>query len=142
MPTASELLHLHFDTFAADHQKWKRNIAANIVWELAFAPSLGHPARLSGSEEVFKHIGWFVNAVTDFKFIERKVMALPNPAEAVAQAKAEGRVKSTGAIYRQEYVVFLEATSDGKIGYVREYFDPARAAKAFGLTLPDLEPWL
>ena len=142
MRTASDLLQLHFETFAADPARWRTLIAPDVVWELAFAPSLGHPARLSGTGELFKHIGWFVDAVTDFHFIERKVTATPNPAEAVAQAMAEGRVKATGAIYRQEYVLFLRATADGRIGHVREYFDPARAAKAFALTLPDLEPWL
>jgi ketosteroid isomerase-like protein len=58
----------------------------------------------------------------------------------VAQVKAEALIKPTGRIYRQEYVVFLRAAGD-KIVYLREYFDPTRAAKAMGATILDLDPW-
>jgi ketosteroid isomerase-like protein len=46
----------------------------------------------------------------------------------------------TGRIYRQEYVVFLRAAGD-KMVYLREYFDPTRAAKSMDATILDLEPW-
>ena len=39
--------------------------------------------------------------------------------------------------YLQEYVLFLHARG-GKIAFLREYFDPVRAAKA--LDTPILEP--
>ncbi len=52
---------------------------------------------------------------------------------------AEGRIKSTGRPYRQNYVVFLRAR-DGKIAYIREFFDPIRAAWA--LDAPILYPKL
>jgi hypothetical protein len=45
------------------------------------------------------------------------------------RGQGEGLIKSTGHMYRQDYVVFLRA-ADGKIGFLREYFDPVRAAKA------------
>jgi ketosteroid isomerase-like protein len=61
--------------------------------------------------------------------------ALADPNGAVAQVRAEGFIKSTGRIYRQEYVVFLRAR-DGKIVFLREYFDPVRAA--YGLDAPIL----
>lgn len=41
---------------------------------------------------------------------------------------AEGFIKPTGRIYRQDYVMFLRAAG-GKIAFLREYFDPVRAAK-------------
>jgi uncharacterized protein len=47
----------------------------------------------------------------------------------VGEVRAEGRIKATGREYRQEYVIFLRA-ADGKIAFLREYFDPTRAAKA------------
>jgi uncharacterized protein len=49
-------------------------------------------------------------------------------------------IKPTGRIYRQEYVVFLRAAGD-KIAYLREYFDPTRAAKSRDATILDLKPW-
>ena len=39
---------------------------------------------------------------------------------AVAEVKAEARIKPTGRLYRQEYVVFLRAAG-GKIAFLREY---------------------
>ena len=68
-----------------------------------------------------------------------KVYAFTDPQAAVAQVKAEALIKPTGRIYRQEYVVFLRAAGD-KIAYLREYFDPTRAAKSMDATILDLEP--
>jgi ketosteroid isomerase-like protein len=41
-------------------------------------------------------------------------------------------------VYRQDYVVFLRA-ADGKIVFLREYFDPARAARALDTPILGLE---
>ena len=79
-------------------------------------------------------------AVENFRFIDPKVYAFTDPQAAVAQVKAEALIKPTGRIYRQEYVVFLRAAGD-KIAYLREYFDPTRAAKSMDATILDLEPW-
>ena len=76
----------------------------------------------------------------NFRFIDLKVCPFADPQAAVAQVRAEGLIKPTGRIYRQEYVVFLRA-ADGKIVFMREYFDPTRAAKALGTQILDLEPW-
>src|SRR5688572_13729828 len=129
MTTASELLQRHFQTLVADNAQWQTLIADDILWELVYAPSLGHPARLSGREEVIRHVTWFVGAVEDFRFFDLRVHAFGDPDGAVAEVKAEGLIKSTGRTYRQEYVLFLRAKG-GKIAYLREYFDPVKAAQA------------
>lgn len=108
------------------------------MWELAYAPSIGHPAQLSGREEAVRHATWFVGAVENFRFFELKVYALADPRGAVAEVKGEGLIKSTGRKYRQDYVVFLRAEG-GKITFLREYFDPVRAAKALGTPIHGLE---
>jgi ketosteroid isomerase-like protein len=59
-----------------------------------------------------------------------------DPNSAVAEVKAEGIIKPTGRVYRQEYVVFLRAAGR-KITFLREYFDPVRAAYAFAEPLHD-----
>lgn len=51
------------------------------------------------------------------------------PDTAVGEIKAEGRIKTTGRIYHQQYVVFLRS-KEGKIVSLREYFDPVSAAHA------------
>jgi uncharacterized protein len=140
MIIASDLLQRHIQTLVDDNAKWQTLIADDIVWELAYAPAIGHPARLSGRAEVIRHVTWFLGAVEDFHFIAPKVFGFADPQGAVAQVRAEGLIKATGRVYRQEYVVFLRAAG-GRIAYIREYFDPTRAAKALDTPILDLEPW-
>ena len=136
--TASDLLQRHFQTLTADHGQWQTLIADDLLWELPYAPALGHPARLSGRAEVMRHVSWFLGAVENFRFFDLQVHAFADPAAAVGEVKAEGLIKSTGRIYRQEYVLFLRA-AEGKIAFLREYFDPTRAAKALDTPILDLE---
>ncbi len=141
MSTASELVRSHIQTLVADHSRWLTLIVDDIVWELAYAPALGHPARLDGREQVTRHVEWFIGAVDDFRFFDLKVHAFADDADgAAAQVRAEGLIRKTGRIYRQEYVLFLRS-GGGKIVHLREYFDPTRAAKALDIPILDLEPW-
>jgi uncharacterized protein len=139
MTIASELLHRHFQTLVEDHAHWQTLIADDLVWELPYAPAIGHPARLSGRDEVVRHVTWFLGAVEQFRFFDLRVHAFTDPEAAVAEVKAEARIKPTGRLYRQEYVVFLRAAG-GKIAFLREYFDPVRAAKALDTPILGLEP--
>ena len=138
MTIASDLLNRHFQTLVVDNAQWQTLIADDIVWELAYAPAIGHPARLSGREEVVRHVAWFLEAVEKFRFFDLKVYPFADPEGAVAEAKAEGLIKPTGRIYQQDYVLFLRAAG-GKIAFLREYFDPARAAKALDISILGLE---
>jgi uncharacterized protein len=117
---------------------YQRLIADDMVCELAYAPAIGHPARLSGREEVMHHVTWFLGAVENFRFFDVRLYAFADPEGAVAEVKAEGLIKPTGRIYRQDYVVFLRAVG-GKIVFLREYFDPVRAAKALDTPILGLE---
>ena len=138
MTIASDLLQRHIQTLVADNAQWQTLIADELVWELPYAPAIGHPARLSGREEVVRHVTWFLGAVENFRFFDLKVYALADPEGAVAEVKAEGLIKPTGRIYRQDYVLFLRAVG-GKIEFLREYFDPVRAAKAMDTPILGLE---
>ncbi len=141
MTIASHLLAQHIKTLVDDNALWQGLLADDIQWELPYAPAIGHPAVLNGRAQVIHHITWFVNAVENFRFIDPKIFPLADPESAVAQVKAQGVIKPTGRIYRQEYVVFLRASS-GKIAHIREYFDPTRAAKALDTKILDIDPWL
>ena len=129
MTIACALLQQHIQTLVDDNPQWQKLIADDIVWELTYASSLGHPARLSGREEVVRHASWFVGAVENFHFFDLAVHAFADPEGAVAEVKGEGLIKTTGRVYHQDYVVFLRAAR-GKIAFLREYFDPVRAATA------------
>ncbi|MCI0352300.1 MAG: nuclear transport factor 2 family protein [Acidobacteriales bacterium] len=138
MSIASDLLEQHIHTLVADNAKWQTLIADDLLWELAYAPALGHPARLTGRADVLRHIGWFLGAVENFRFFDVRVYPFADPQSAVAEFKAEGLIKPTGRIYRQDYVLFLRAAG-GKITFLREYFDPVRAAKALDAPILGLE---
>jgi ketosteroid isomerase-like protein len=138
MTIASDLLHRHIQTLVEDNAQWQTLITDDFVWELPYAPAIGHPARLSGREEVVGHVTWFLGAVENFRFFDLRVYALADPQAAVAEVKAEALIKPTGRIYRQEYVLFLRAEG-GKIASLREYFDPARAARALAMPILGLE---
>jgi len=138
MTIASDLLQQHIQTLVEDNAQWQTLIADDILWELAYAPALGHPARLSGRAEVVRHATWFVGAVENFRFLDLKVYPFADPEAAVAEVKGEGLIKSTRRIYRQDYVVFLRSIG-GKIAFLREYFDPVRAAKALDTPILGLE---
>ena len=85
-----------------------------------------------------RNVTWFLEAVENFRFYDLKVYAFSDPQAAVAEVKAEGLIKPTGRIYRQDYVLFLRAAGD-KIAFLREYFDPVRAAKALDTPILGLE---
>ena len=138
MTIASDLLQWHVQTLVNDNIRWQMLIDDNIVWELAYAAAIGHPTRLSGREEVVRHVTWFLGAVENFRFFDLNVIPMADPEGAVGQVMAEGTIKSTGRTYQQEYVLFLRATG-GKIIFLREYFDPTRAAKALNTPILGLE---
>ena len=138
MTIASDLLNRHIQTLVEDHAQWQTLIADDLVWELPYAPAIGHPARLSGRDEVVRHVTWFLGAVEQFRFFDLRVYACADPEAAVAEVKAEARIKPTGRFYRQEYVLFLRAAG-GKIAFLREYFDPVRAAQALDTPIRSLD---
>lgn len=137
MATAAELLQLHFDTFVDDSERWKTLIADDLLWELPFAPTFGHPARLIGREAVLAHVEWFVGAVENFRFFDLKIHPGAAPSEASAEVKAEGLIKPTGRLYQQDYVLFVRVENE-KLAFIREYFDPVRAAIALDAPIPAL----
>ena len=138
MTIASDLLQRHIETLVADNGQWQTLIADDLVWELPYAPAIGHPARLAGREEVVRHVTWFLGAVENFRFFDLTMYACADPDVAVAEVKAEARIKPTGRLYHQEYVLFLRAAG-GKIAFLREYFNPVRAAQAMDAPILALE---
>lgn len=138
MTIASDLLQRHFQTLVDDNARWQTLITDDVVWELPYAPAIGHPARLSGREQVVDHVTWFVGAVENFRFFDLRVYPCADPESAVAEVRAEGLIKPTGRIYQQEYVLFLRAVG-GKIAFLREYFDPTRAADALDTPILGLD---
>ena len=131
MTIATELLTQHLETLIDDPLRWGALVAGDLVWELPNGPSIGHPAVLNGKDAAERHLGWFRGAVEGFRFHDLRMQPMADPELAVAEMRAEAIIRPTGRRYEQEYVVFLRARN-GKIAFLREYFDPVRAARAMG----------
>jgi uncharacterized protein len=140
MTVATQLVQRHVQTLVDDNAQWQTLIADDLLWELVYASSIGHPARLSGRDEVLRHVTWFLGAAQNFRFSDLRIYPGPSradPETAVAEVKAEALIKATGRTYHQEYVFILRAQG-GKIAHLREYFDPVRAAKAVNTPITGL----
>ena len=98
MTIGSDLLQRHFQTLVADNAQWQTLIADDLLWELPYAPAIGHPARLSGRQEVVRHVTWFLGAVENFRFFDLTVYPFADPEGAVAEVKAEALIKPTGRL--------------------------------------------
>ncbi len=134
MPTAAELLQSHLDTLVQDRAGWQSLIADDLVWELPYAPSIGHPRELVGREQIVSFVNELLNATENFCFHDVNIYAMADEMKAVAEVRATARILTTGRDYDQSYVIFLEARG-GKIAHLREYFNPATAALALGLPI-------
>jgi hypothetical protein len=85
MTIASDLLQRHIQTLVDDNAQWHTLIADDILWELAYAAAIGHPARLLGREAVVGHATWFLGAVENFRFFDIRVYPFADPEMAVAE---------------------------------------------------------
>ena len=97
MTIAPDLLQQHILTLVDDNTRWQTLIADDILWELAYAPSLGHPAQLAGRKEAVRHATWFVGAVENFRFSDVNIYALADVQGAVAEVKGEGSLSLRAA---------------------------------------------
>jgi ketosteroid isomerase-like protein len=131
--SAAQLLERHFETLFTDGAAWQELIEDGLIWELPYAPSIGHPAVLEGRDQVTLFLAEFKDTLETWRFFDVKVSALAGGTGAVGEVRAEARIRTTGKDYHQRYVVFLESR-DGKIASLREYFNPLVGAKAFGIT--------
>ena len=87
MSIASDLLEQHIHTLVADPAQWQTLIADDMVWELAYAPAIGHPSRLAGRDEITRHVNWFLSAVENFRFIEPRISAFATPSRRSFESK-------------------------------------------------------
>ena len=96
MTIACALLQQHIQTLVDDNAQWQKLIADDIVWELTYAPSLGHPARLSGREEAVRHATdlwglWRISVSSTSRY-----MPLPIPKELSPKSRVKASSRRQG----------------------------------------------
>ena len=92
MTIAADLLQRHFETLVDDNARWQTLIADDLVWELPYAPALGHPPRLAGRGEVLHHVTWFLGAVERFRFFDIRLYAFADPQGAPPPSRRDTRI--------------------------------------------------
>src|SRR2546422_10958747 len=109
MTIASDLLQRHIQTLVDDNAQWQTLIADDVLWELAYAPSIGHPAQLSGREEAVRHAIWILGAPANFHLFQPHAYALADPGRGVPQLTGDGLCGPTGRMNRQDCVLLLRS---------------------------------
>ena len=99
MTIASDLLQRHIQTLVQDNAQWQTLIADDILWELAYAPAIGHPARLSGREEVVRFVTWFLGGGGEFPLLRSQGVCL--------RRSGRGSCRSQGGGAYQAYRAYL-----------------------------------
>ena len=97
MTIASDLLEQHIQTLVDDNARWRTLIADDVLWELTYAPSLGHPAQLAGRNEVVRHATRFVGAVENFRFFDLNIYALADMQAQSPRSRGRGSLSLRAA---------------------------------------------
>jgi ketosteroid isomerase-like protein len=128
-----------FQTLVKDNAQWRTLVAHDLVWELPYAPPIGHPARLSGRAGGSAASRNMVpGGGREFPLLRPQGVCLQRSGSDSRRSQGRGAYQTYGRIYLQDYVLFLHAAGD-KIAFLREYFDPVRAAKALNTPILGLE---
>lgn len=95
--------------------------------EFPYAGSLGTPTRLVGIDAI---IGYFaaLTGWSDWEFSDEVVrrVASPDDGEEWVVEMHGSAATGDGGRYEQDYIVRFAVGSDGRIRWMREYWDPTR----------------
>jgi hypothetical protein len=130
MRTAAQLLTEHLHLLTTNLNAWRDLYTEDAVMEYPYGSFAGVPVRLTGIAEIFASIEAFMRDVKDLRIDPSVIFKVEGEDAVFAEFRAGGTVSSTGRQYQQDYIVYLRA-KDGKIVFLREYFDAPRVAAAF-----------
>lgn len=97
---------------------------ADGVVEFPYAASIGTAVRLDGLDAI---VGYFdgLDVFGEFVFGTRQGWQLEKR-HWLVEMHASSTIRATGASYEQDYVVRFRTHADGRMAWMREYFDPTR----------------
>jgi ketosteroid isomerase-like protein len=130
MRHATELLSAHLHTLETDFAAWCALYADDAVMEYPYGAYAGVDSPLNGIGAISKSVKGFLDSVRGLKFDEPKIFRVEGEDAVFAEVSARATAIKSGAIYKQDYVVYLRAEA-GEIAVLREYFDAPRVVAAF-----------
>ncbi|PTT82627.1 phenazine biosynthesis protein PhzA/PhzB [Pelomonas sp. HMWF004] len=121
--TAGQLLKRSLDTFLAKDMKgWAALCDENVVVEFPFSPD---PAtrKLVGRAAIYDYLKNYPSVIDVKRIPTLKIHETADPAVAIAEWSASGRVISNGNPYEMSYATFV-TFKNGLIVNYREYWNP------------------
>lgn len=119
------LVHDYLRLATSDFGAWMALLHDEVVFEMPYGPSAGIYGRLSGKAEIERAIRPFLASVPALAFTNVNVRVSKQSDEAFVTFDADTPVPATGKQYTQSYISLFRQR-DGKVVFMREYFDPMR----------------
>jgi uncharacterized protein len=127
--TAEQLLKRSLDTFLAKDMKgWAALCAEDVVVEFPFAPE-GSQSKFVGRNAIYEYLRNYPSVIDVQRIPELKIHSTGNPAMAIAEWSASGRVIANGNPYEMSYATFVTFRNELIVNY-REYWNPMAFMKA------------
>ncbi|MGW5581804.1 nuclear transport factor 2 family protein [Micromonospora chokoriensis] len=107
-----------------DAERLKAVWSHDGVVEFPYARTLGTPDRLDGITAITDYFAG-LRLFNDFQVGPVAVWPL-GEGHWLAEFHASSTKRATGALYEQDYIVRFHLGHDGRLTWLREYWDPAR----------------
>ena len=124
MPELPRAMAAHLAAVTGDAERLRDVWAPDGVLEFPYAPST-MPGRFEGVEAL---VDWFGGSKRwgDWTFTPVRVLASEDGLLHVAEVHATATVLATGGRYVQDYVIWMDTDTEGRITRWREYWDLGR----------------
>ncbi len=111
-----------------DIESWMSLWDDNFVLEFPFAPQ-GRLPRVEGKANLRPYIQGVINNLEILTISQQEIYLTQDPDLIIAEITGEGRIISTGRIFKAGYV-WVMRTKDGKLIHMRDYWNPLAALEA------------
>lgn len=95
------------------------------VLEFPYATTIGGTPRLDGIDAI---VGYFDGLTTfaDWSFTDMRAWKVEEADEHLVEVHGAATIVATGAPYEQDYIVRFGLAPDGRLQWMREFWDPTR----------------
>jgi phenazine biosynthesis protein len=131
---------LYFRTDLDARRNRHQLFAEDCSWGLAFSET-GGPVTISGMDELKKMDEWNVTCFPDWQWTDVRIFQTQDPGFFWVECQGSGKAifKDYPPVIHSAHFVHRFELVDGKIRNYREFFNPVKELKDFGLEVPQLK---
>lgn len=97
------------------------------IWEFPYSVSLmGSVMRLEGVEAIVDRFSGDSMFGDEWTFTDMRAWAIADSPDYVLEMHGSSIVAATGAPYEQDYIIRFGLAENGKLAWMREFWDPTR----------------